>query len=138
MTKQITRWSPDTCRCVIEYAWDDSVDPSTRVHSLENVITICDAHVAVFGGRAIGRGASAAALFAGVVDENQRKNYVYEAVQVVNPALIEGRGFSYSFDKSSPRVLHVQLVGANAVQKTNITNRITANAQLSGKVVLDP
>lgn len=45
MSKQITRWSPDTCDCVIEYAWDDSISENDREHSIHKVINKCQHHL---------------------------------------------------------------------------------------------
>ncbi len=42
--RQITRWSPDTCSCVIEYEWDDAVDPSVRIHTVYNILSACHGH----------------------------------------------------------------------------------------------
>lgn len=41
---QTTRWTPDTCDCVIEYQWDDAVDPSVRVHTVYNILSACSDH----------------------------------------------------------------------------------------------
>ena len=32
MTVKTTRWSPDTCGCVLEYSWDDALPQEARVH----------------------------------------------------------------------------------------------------------
>ncbi len=44
MTIKTTRWTLDTCECIIEYTWDDSTSESTRTHTLDNYITKCPAH----------------------------------------------------------------------------------------------
>lgn len=41
---QTTRWYPDTCSCVIEYQWDDTVDPAARTHTVSNVLSACKGH----------------------------------------------------------------------------------------------
>jgi len=61
---QITRWSPDTCGCVLEYEWDDAVAPDSRVHSHNRTVNKCQHHADI--------GDSAA--YDAVVDENSRKN----------------------------------------------------------------
>jgi len=44
MTIKTTRFSPDTCQCVLEYTWDDTVSETNRVHTLSNFVTKCPAH----------------------------------------------------------------------------------------------
>lgn len=43
MAKHITRWRPDTCRCVLELEWDDQDPPENRVHTPVKVER-CGAH----------------------------------------------------------------------------------------------
>lgn len=40
--KHITRWSPDTCKCVLEYEWDDQDRPT--VHTFSKLVNACDLH----------------------------------------------------------------------------------------------
>lgn len=42
--KHVTRWSPDTCGCVIEFEWDDEEPDETRKHDLTNYVSKCPAH----------------------------------------------------------------------------------------------
>ena len=44
MATRTTRWSPDTCDCIVEFTWDDSVREDQRTHTLSNVINKCPAH----------------------------------------------------------------------------------------------
>lgn len=46
MAININRWSPDTCSCVVEYSWDDSVPAEQRVHKLHRIVTACPEHPA--------------------------------------------------------------------------------------------
>ncbi len=62
---QTTRWSPDTCGCVVEYQWDDAVSADQRTHAVSNVVTKCAAHATT---------PDHAAHFTKVNDENKRKN----------------------------------------------------------------
>ncbi len=39
-----TIWHPDTCECVIEYFWDDSLSEDDRVHQDHSFLHRCDAH----------------------------------------------------------------------------------------------
>lgn len=44
MTIRTTRWSPDTCKCVLEYTWDDTQSENTRTHNISNVVSKCPVH----------------------------------------------------------------------------------------------
>lgn len=44
MAIKITRWSPDTCGCILEYEWDDSVEESQRTHTATRVVVTCKEH----------------------------------------------------------------------------------------------
>ena len=44
MATKTTKYSPDTCDCVIEYTWDDSVPADIRTHTLSTYINKCSAH----------------------------------------------------------------------------------------------
>lgn len=70
-----TRWSPDTCKCVLEYTWDDSVPESERVHTPATVVAQCEFHVSV----------PIEEVFAAVVDENAHKNKVINEIAVSLP-----------------------------------------------------
>lgn len=39
-----TQWRPDTCDCIIEYSWDDSVPAEEREHVDHTMVKVCDAH----------------------------------------------------------------------------------------------
>jgi len=63
MTTQTTRWSPDTCACVIDYTWDNEVPEDQRIHTLKT-ISKCSVHNAL----------DDATAYSTVLDENPRKN----------------------------------------------------------------
>lgn len=44
MATRVTRWSPDTCGCVLEYEWDDAVDVDARVHVPCAPVSVCSTH----------------------------------------------------------------------------------------------
>lgn len=44
MAIKVTQWCPDTCGCVLEYAWDDSFPVEERVHTGHRVVTECELH----------------------------------------------------------------------------------------------
>lgn len=41
---QITRWSPDTCKCILEYQWDDVIPEDEREHTVYNIVSACSEH----------------------------------------------------------------------------------------------
>jgi hypothetical protein len=44
MAKNVTRWSPDTCGCVIEYETDDTETDESKKHVHHATIKSCPAH----------------------------------------------------------------------------------------------
>lgn len=40
----INKWSPDTCGCVLQYQWDDSLPSEQRVHVALPADKLCSAH----------------------------------------------------------------------------------------------
>ena len=60
----VTRWSPDTCKCVIEYRWDTALPEAARVHVLNTYVFKCSFHQAL----------PDAAAYTKVGSENQTKN----------------------------------------------------------------
>jgi hypothetical protein len=77
LTIQITRWTPDTCGCIIEYQWDDTVDPALRTHTIKNVVNKCVVHTA--------QGPDTN-HFNVVLDENQKKNQAIDHIVQNAPA----------------------------------------------------
>jgi len=64
MAKRVTKWSPDTCGCVIHFAWDDTTDETSRVHTFETAEMKCEEHAHLDGQE----------LMDAVVAKNQAKN----------------------------------------------------------------
>ena len=71
MAINITRWSPDTCDCVIEYSWDDTVSADQRVHTLSNYVKKCSAHSIL---------STDNDRWNTVFEENPRKNNAYQLI----------------------------------------------------------
>ena len=44
MSKCITRWSPDTCGCVVEFEWDNEVPVEQRTHKHYATLAQCEFH----------------------------------------------------------------------------------------------
>ena len=107
----ITRWSPDTCGCVIDYTWDPDVPDGARTHSFHAVERICAGH----------DGLSDPPLFDTVLAENQTKNRLHgwavaNLARLRHPLedrLSDGVEFRWSFTGTGAgRRLEVWLDGA--------------------------
>lgn len=113
MTIQTTRWSPDTCSCVFEYTWDDSVPADQRVHTFSNDLGNCTDHSNISG---IDR-------YNQALLDNQTKNQMIAYVMQQNPTivqtladgsqkLIDGISIAWSFSgKNGSRVLSTSISG---------------------------
>src|SRR4029453_16453003 len=71
MVINTTRWSPDTCDCVIEYSWDSEQAEGTRTHTLSNYVNVCPEHQVL---------ADNTARWNAVFEENPRKNIAYQLI----------------------------------------------------------
>jgi hypothetical protein len=71
MAIKTTRYSPDTCECVLEYTWDDTVAEENRTHTLSNFINRCSAHSSL---------SSDNDRWNTIFDENPRKNIALKTV----------------------------------------------------------
>lgn len=52
MTERVTRWRPDTCGCVLDYSWDDTLSDEDIVLTCVEA-TLCEEH-ADLSGRPLG------------------------------------------------------------------------------------
>ena len=121
MAMRVTRWSPDTCGCVLEYEWDDSVDENHRTHSANKIVTACEAHKGEVDKHV---------HFATVHGENTHKNEVHKTILENSPALTEEvldaegnphkefkKGVKFEFAYDGDRKLQVDLIGATVQEK---------------------
>jgi hypothetical protein len=123
----ITRWKPDTCECLIEYEWDDSVPADQRVHNYKHIIK-CEAHK---------NEADDKVAFDKVNDENKTKNRVLGHILDNFPALVDtvvdeaggeskvlkpGLKYDWSFDNQ--RKLQIDVIGVAPAQKAAIVNSV--------------
>lgn len=88
MTVRRTRWSPDTCDCVLEYEWDDSEPEDQRTHAFAVADAVCTHHQ-VHDNRS--------QLFDAVAEENTRKNKAVNALVGAAPRLVDHPP-SFAFD----------------------------------------
>lgn len=67
MTIKTTRWGPDTCDCILEYEWDDSLPNDQIVISYKNTVNQCSFHAHLTGN-------NKKDTYDAVNEENKRKN----------------------------------------------------------------
>ena len=120
MALQTTRWSPDTCGCVVDYTWDDSVSQEARTHHYAGHVLKCSAHAPL----------SDEAAYAALTDENPRKNQTLQALSDAFPSITtsdalgnkvlkkDGSGPVWHFD--SNRVLNVSVGSLTLAQKASV------------------
>jgi len=66
----ITKWSPDTCTCIINYEWDPATSLADRIHTYTTTDKTCPTHANLVG----------QSLYDTLVNENQLKNSIEAAL----------------------------------------------------------
>ena len=141
MVINITRWSPDTCDCVIEYSWDSTQPESSRTHTLSNYINKCAAHAAL---------ADDNTRWNTVFEENPRKNQALQNILDNSPTtalydIVNGNrqlkaalGFNFSFTGTAPnRVLTISFLGISLTTNQKNTIQTFLNTRFGvGKVLI--
>ena len=149
MTKHVTRWSPDTCGCQLEYEWDDNDPPERRSHNLFDFVHRCPAHSASLI-------ADDSEGYNAVKDENTRKNIAYseavnnapaELVDVVTDVDKDGNEttrnvlkkeitFDYEFTGTAPnRVLNIDLKGpTRLISKLDNTKKSSMRSAINKRL----
>jgi hypothetical protein len=119
---QTTRWSPDTCGCVIEYSWDSDVAPEARVHTFKKTVEVCPAHAAH---------KDLNTHYSTVLEENRRKNYTLaDAAEIAGvdlsptPEKVKTKIAGRTFDTEDDKIVfeHALLEGQKARAKEFIEN----------------
>jgi hypothetical protein len=117
-----TRWSPDTCQCVVEYEWDRTQAEDVRVHTYTGHVQVCSIHQAVAAGLA---------RYTTVMGENQNKNKAIGLAGSVVAANIDQ--VAWAFNASRQVLLTVP--GISGAQKKTLQAAI--DTQLgAGKVIV--
>ena len=142
MTINTTRWSPDTCDCVIEYTWDDSLPNDQIVLTPTNIINVCPFHTAF--------ATSPANLYAVLTEENPRKNIAIQNILDNGPTslfdvvgsnryLKKGITINFSWTGTAPnRVVHLTIGGVTLTNNQRNTVQNALNTRFgTGKVILD-
>lgn len=121
MPIQTTRWKPDTCDCVIEYDWDDSMESDKREHALKS-INKCAFHNKL----------DDITAFETVMPENVLKNNAVIEVLASLPVLkVEDVKFLYDSD----RLLTLTIEGINALDKTVAQDAVDIKVGMGNVVV---
>ncbi len=98
MVLRTTRWSPDTCSCVLEYEWDDAINENERTHKFSGAVHVCEHHKTLVG----------AEVYDKVLSENTQKNMVLGEVHKIKPDITID-DYTWSFDEN--RRLKVGFLG---------------------------
>ncbi len=131
--KKVTRWSPDTCECVIDYEWDDEEPVETREITVKTIIKKCPVHAR--------RGK--ASCFNEVLSENRRKNQAIGFLQEEIPDLVsQAEGVPpkadtvWHFDKERNLQVHVIGTEIDALAKSRAQSKCDHSFG-QGKVHID-
>jgi len=140
MVIKTTRYSPDTCECIIEYVWDDSLTETNRTHTLSNYINRCAAHSIL---------PTDQDRWNVVFDENPKKSRSLESVLANAPTsmydtidgvrrLKSGIKFDFFWTGDAPnRVLNISFSGINlTTNQRNTIKNVLDNRFGVGKVIL--
>jgi len=119
----VTRWSPDTCGCVLEYEWDKTVPAESRVHTFNNLVKKCSDHGSI---------PVAKDLYDVVLGENQMKNLIFAELQKEKPDINTGEDFDWVFDDKRDIKIFAKGLSSSALSKV----RDKINDQFPGKVTL--
>lgn len=123
--KHTTRWSPDTCECVLEYEWDDAVPENERTHTPTTMIRACSAHASI---------SDVTGKYNQILSENQTKNQaLHEIIQnfpEVRKEVIDKNGTRFelkdeiiagwSFDEDRKLKLNFEGVVLSAAKKVEM------------------
>lgn len=72
---KVTRWQPDTCECVLEYVWDETIPEDERVLNPVEPVQTCAFHAADYSGEMPHEN-----HYVKVRDENVNKNKVLSSL----------------------------------------------------------
>ena len=138
MTTKITRFSPDTCECVIEYSWDSESTEANRTHTLSNYVNKCSAHQGL---------ATDQDRWNAVFEENPRKNIARKLLLDNAPTAVfdiiygnrefkSGISFNFSWSGTAPnRTLTISLTGVTLTNQQRNTIQNALNNRFGNGVV---
>lgn len=142
MTIRTTRWRPDTCDCIIDYTWDDTLPQDQIVHNVDNITRKCAAHQHLNNNN----------VFLAVNNENPRRMkalkeildrapsgmYDIDPIDGVTRRLKPGIDINFSFSGVAPdRVITLTLTGYTLTNnQKNTAQTFLDNRFGVGKVIL--
>jgi len=109
MKMNVTRWSPDTCGCIIEYEWDSDLPENERTHNAVHTIP-CELH----------RGKTHKELFDHVGEENRRKNV--SVSKAMDHLGLQFEDIKWGFDKN--RNVELTIEKADQSQKKSLQDKV--------------
>jgi hypothetical protein len=110
MTTRYVTWSPDTCNCVLQYSWDDTLDLNTQTFPVSNILNRCPDHTSLEDNDSV---------YSAVKDENTRKN----------------RALQYILDNGPASLYDLQSDGVTRVLKPSITFNFNITGTAPNRVV---
>lgn len=123
MTIQKTTWSPDTCKCTLEYEWDDAVPQELRTHTIANVVKACPIH---------DHHTDKIAHYDDVMAENQSKNKAIGLLCKTIGKLDGGQNeVKWRFDKDRNIILSHPLLTQKDKDDMNTLNKPDIKKQVS-------
>ncbi len=139
MPVNITRWSPDTCGCILEYSWDSSVPVENRVHSPEKIVEACpdhqghniEDHHSIVVGESQMKNRVMGHLF-DFVPDHHKKPIFNEKGEISSHTYIKEP--KWHFDKN--RKLHVKM-HEEISEKSKNDAQSSIEATISGKVIIE-
>lgn len=93
---QTNRWGPDTCDCIIDYEWDDTLSDADRVHTVKQIVKRCEFHQAL----------DDVTHYDTVLEENTRKNRAFGAIKEAN----SDADIAFEFNDKREVILNVKNV----------------------------
>jgi hypothetical protein len=128
MAIKTTRWRPDTCDCIVEYTWDDSLPLDQVTHTLDTVTRKCTYHENI---------PSDSEVWNCVKEENPRKNIAHQLLLDNSPSTVfdldtdgnrifkKGISVNWTWTGTAPNRL-LTIVVTGIVLTTNQKNAIQA------------
>lgn len=129
---QTTKWSPDTCSCILSYTWDDGVPVEQRIQKFNKLENMCPEH----------QGFLPEEIYAAVLEENQTKNIVMNLLidsipTLTDPIVLDdgtpGKGFK---KEKTPGYTFIKIPG-NPVRSLAISDTFTGQEKTAIETVLD-
>lgn len=96
---KVTRWSPDTCSCIIDYQWDDTLPNDQITLTPVNIVQRCTAHESLQDTNSV---------YDAVNEENPRKNKALDEILQNAPS-----NTWYDIDANSGQRIFKNNIGIN-------------------------